>query len=285
MACEDGNEGDVASPEEFFEVEEIFINVIEGPDGKVDINSDSVSETTQDNENHEVVWKELDNHSFEDWASDEVNNNQLSRLDSTENALENREDSSISSAIPNVSDSTKTKAVIHVKSEEAENSQDWESTPMQRKIEKQGSQQKLGADVMKQKSEKPVSPTSKRQPISSSKPATDGIGAKSKLKQQDSQGTQLRMAKATAASRWIPPNKGSYTNSMHVSYPPSRYNSAPPVLAQKEPPQNGGKLKGGSSNTAASGAKSPAKDISGVDVLPAKQSSLPPIVDSSPIEK
>ncbi|KAJ0536342.1 hypothetical protein HanIR_Chr09g0440421 [Helianthus annuus] len=43
-------------------------------------------------------------------------------------------------------------------------------------------------------------------------------------------GATTRVAKPNVVSRWIPPNKGPYTNSVHVSYPPTRYNSAPPVL-------------------------------------------------------
>ncbi|XP_076881684.1 formin-like protein 20 [Bidens hawaiensis] len=39
-----------------------------------------------------------------------------------------------------------------------------------------------------------------------------------------------RLAKPNAVSRWIPSNKGSFMNSMHVHYPYSRHLSAPPVV-------------------------------------------------------
>ncbi|XP_076960649.1 formin-like protein 20 [Bidens hawaiensis] len=39
-----------------------------------------------------------------------------------------------------------------------------------------------------------------------------------------------RLAKPNAVSRWIPSNKGSFMNSMHVHYPYSRHLSAPPLL-------------------------------------------------------
>ncbi|MFS7962961.1 putative tensin phosphatase, C2 domain, formin, FH2 domain, protein-tyrosine phosphatase [Helianthus anomalus] len=42
--------------------------------------------------------------------------------------------------------------------------------------------------------------------------------------------TGVRQAKPNAVSRWIPSNKGSFMNSMHVYYPYSRHMSAPPVL-------------------------------------------------------
>ncbi|WZZ37919.1 hypothetical protein YC2023_034178 [Brassica napus] len=39
--------------------------------------------------------------------------------------------------------------------------------------------------------------------------------------------SNVRMAKPNAVSRWIPSNKGSYKDSMHVAYPHTRINSAP----------------------------------------------------------
>ncbi|CAI9283995.1 unnamed protein product [Lactuca saligna] len=52
-------------------------------------------------------------------------------------------------------------------------------------------------------------------------------------------GINVRQAKPDALSKWIPSNKGSYTNSMHIYYPPtaSRHVSAPPVLAQSKDPR------------------------------------------------
>ncbi|KAM0033000.1 putative tensin phosphatase, C2 domain, protein-tyrosine phosphatase, C2 domain superfamily [Helianthus debilis subsp. tardiflorus] len=56
------------------------------------------------------------------------------------------------------------------------------------------------------------------------------VGLDGKQKGKPEAGATTRVAKPNVVSRWIPPNKGPYTNSVHVSYPPTRYNSAPPVL-------------------------------------------------------
>ncbi|PPR91093.1 hypothetical protein GOBAR_AA29597 [Gossypium barbadense] len=89
--------------------------------------------------------------------------------------------------------------------------------------------QRLKSDVSKPKPERTL-PASKKHAGMGPKPALDSLLVKSKSKQQEAQGPPGRQAKPNAISRWIPPNKGSYTNSMHVSYPPSRYNSAPVAL-------------------------------------------------------
>ncbi|PPD80260.1 hypothetical protein GOBAR_DD22802 [Gossypium barbadense] len=88
--------------------------------------------------------------------------------------------------------------------------------------------QRLKTDVSRSKPEK-ILPISKKQDGLSPKPASDSALVKPKSRQLEPQGQPARPAKPNAVSRWIPPNKGSYANSMHVSYPPSRPNSAPPV--------------------------------------------------------
>ncbi|MBA0714467.1 hypothetical protein Golax_013440, partial [Gossypium laxum] len=90
--------------------------------------------------------------------------------------------------------------------------------------------QRLKTDVSRSKPEK-ILPISKKQDGPSPKPASDSALVKPKSRQLEPQGQPARPAKPNAVSRWIPPNKGSYANSMHVSYPPSRPNSAPPVLS------------------------------------------------------
>ncbi|KAL3510227.1 hypothetical protein ACH5RR_029628 [Cinchona calisaya] len=206
------------------------ICAVDPQDGKGDTDTHSVQEFIQDSESDEVVSKEeMDNHSFEDCTSDEGSQRQGRSLDRNAmraNALENREESlSSSSGFLDESHNAKPKTVgagSRGKLEDGENMPDREGTTVQKKIERQGSQPKLATDTGKQKSETAVISTSKKQPVSGTKPATEAIGTKSRLKQQDLPGTQLRQAKPNAVSRWIPPNKGSYFNSMHVSYPPSR---------------------------------------------------------------
>ena len=59
----------------------------------------------------------------------------------------------------------------------------------------------------------------KKQLPSSSKPVGDTVVPKQKTKEQEPHGFQAKQAKPNATTRWIPSNKGSYQDSMHVSYP------------------------------------------------------------------
>ncbi|KAF3682742.1 Formin-like protein 20 [Capsicum annuum] len=246
---ENGTEG--ASPEEFFEVEEIFSNAVDGQDGRGESGAHIVKESLQDDDSIEIIWKEeVEHHAFQDCASDEVNHKQEGKTDSNCSASETYiigdRDNSIPSkvVVSNGTSYMESEVVMSgdcVASENGELKQDKEGTLKQKKLEREGSQQKT-ADINKQKSDKTAS-SLKKQSFSNAKPSADGVGPKNKLKQQESQGTVLRMAKPNVVSRWIPPNKGSYTSSMHVSYPPSRYNSAPPVLALTKDSQSGVKSK------------------------------------------
>lgn len=247
---ENGTEG--ASPEEFFEVEEIFSNAVDGQDGRGESGAHIVKESLQDDDSIEMIWKEeVEHHAFQDCASDEVNHKQEGKMDSNRSASEKNilgeRDNSIPSKVivSNGTSNMESEQVISgdcVASENGELKQDKEDTLRQKKLEREGSHQKVSADTSKQKSDKTTS-SLKKQSFSNAKPAADGVGPKNKSKQQEIQGTVLRPAKPNAVSRWIPPNKGSYTSSMHVSYPPSRYNSAPPVLALTKDFQSGVKSK------------------------------------------
>ncbi|XP_010491393.2 PREDICTED: formin-like protein 20 isoform X2 [Camelina sativa] len=84
--------------------------------------------------------------------------------------------------------------------------------------------QKTSSNLNKPISEK-TQATPRKQVGANAKVAGDSL--KPKSKQQETQGQNVRMAKPNAVSRWIPSNKGSYKDSMHVAYPPTRINSAP----------------------------------------------------------
>lgn len=71
---EDGNEAENASPEEFYEAEEIFSSFGDGQDGKVESDNHVVQFNGQENGNdhkdHKTALKDgLDNHAFEDCSS------------------------------------------------------------------------------------------------------------------------------------------------------------------------------------------------------------------------
>ncbi|XVF50067.1 hypothetical protein PTKIN_Ptkin04bG0064600 [Pterospermum kingtungense] len=257
---EDGNEIESASPEEFFEVEEIFSNVVDALEGKVDDDSLIVHDNKPDQKDafREVV----DQPAFQDCASDDGNHKQDLKVDCSIDAvkdiavddvnykLHKKMDSDISDVkdiavddgdikvdsvifTVDVLRDTETKEVIEDmlgKREDMEDRGNREDTVPLKNSESKMLQQRLKTDISKPKPEKAL-PASKKQAGLGPKPASDSVLVKPKSKQLETQGPPARQAKPNAISRWIPPNKGSHTNSMHVSYPPSRYNSAPPVLS------------------------------------------------------
>ncbi|KAK6148579.1 hypothetical protein DH2020_019491 [Rehmannia glutinosa] len=246
---EDDNEIESTSPEEFFEAEEIFSSVIDGQDGKVESDNHTVQSSAQDNANHhEVALKyDLDHHAFDDCAPDEGIHKHERNVHRDNITLRNGDVQLDSrNLIPDVASNAEIKSVnadMHVKSEEGENKLTEDVPPLMKNTEKQVIQNKLTADNNKQKMDKGLSAVSKKQLVSSSKSASVAVGTTKKSKQQESQGSLARQAKPNAVSRWIPTNKGSYTNSMHVYYPPSRCNSAPAALAPGKDSSPGGKSK------------------------------------------
>ncbi|CBI15184.3 unnamed protein product, partial [Vitis vinifera] len=186
IAGEDVNENESASPEEFFEVEEIFSNAADAQEVKGDYDIHAVQDIMMDDGNHK-----------EEVTADVC-------LDDGDKIL----DSPV------------------VVADELKNI----GTKVQ--IDNRVPQQKLNADSGRQKSDKLLPPAPRKQPASTAKPpAAESVIAKQKVKQQEPQSAAAKPTKQKPlVSRWIPPNKGSYTNSMHISYPPSRYNSAPAAL-------------------------------------------------------
>ncbi|KAK4374586.1 hypothetical protein RND71_005263 [Anisodus tanguticus] len=277
---EDDNETEATSPDEFFEVEEIFSNAVDGQDGRGDSDAHSVQDSMQDDDTIEIWKEELEHHAFQDYAFVEVNRKLDGNMDSTQqtNGLRDKDDLIISKGVifdvSSHKDSDAETPGASVMSEDGENKQDIEGTFRQ---ERQGSQ--LTADINNGKNEKAPS-SLKKQLASNSKLAVDAIGPKNKSKQKESLGTMSRIAKASAVSRWIPSNKGSYTTSMHVAYPPSRYKSAPPALAVTKDFQSGFKLKSPSPR-----ASSEAKVVAGAGRIPKKRSSCPASFDMSTVKE
>ncbi|XP_022933734.1 formin-like protein 20 isoform X3 [Cucurbita moschata] len=254
---EDENEAGVASPEEFFEVEEIFSNAMDGQeakgsnhpqlinradrkaDRKEDFDPPAFQDCATDDGNLKHV-KKSDFDAVKDIAVDDVkyklDENIYSNLNAVKDIAVDDGDMNSNSflvAAANVLTHVKAQGLVDAaygKVEDNEEKDDGRGAAPA-KLENKVLQKKLSADGSRQKSEKLQTPIPKKQPIPSGKPTTDMVSAKQKVKQQETQGFSAKQAKPNAASRWIPPNKGSYMNSMHVSYPPSRYNSAPAALA------------------------------------------------------
>eukprot|EP00256_Glycine_max_P057251 XP_014625002.1 formin-like protein 20 [Glycine max] len=262
MVSEDANETESAetesaSPEEFYEVEEIFSNVIDAQEGKTEYDSQAFHENAVDVETHKEVWRqESDPHTFEDCTPDDRIPKQVDKMNSGINAVKDISIDDVHYKFGGSMDSdphaVKDIAVDdgEMKSTSTTFVSDMVKPPLETKEvtmdvhpelavmqneydEDKELDSKAGhhmSDLSEQKSGKLLPSTAKKQPTSNSKPVGDTIAAKPKIKQQDAHGFQAKQAKPNAVTRWIPSNKGSYTNSMHVYYPPSRNNSAPAAL-------------------------------------------------------
>ncbi|XP_002873323.2 formin-like protein 20 isoform X1 [Arabidopsis lyrata subsp. lyrata] len=236
---DDENDFDITSPEEFFEVEEIFSDVIDGPDHKRDSDSFVVVDTASDDSEGKEVWKgDVEPNAFLDCASDDSNHKHDMHAetstdpvkDITVDDVQYRSDGKADSNIDSVKDigiddgdEQRKRRTMEAKENDS------------RTVETQckGDEESNDLESMSQKTS-----TSLNKPISEKTQATlrKQVGANAKLagdslkpksKQQETQGPNVRMANPNAVSRWIPSNKGSYKDSMHVAYPPTRINNAP----------------------------------------------------------
>ncbi|KAL1566346.1 formin-like protein 20 isoform X1 [Salvia divinorum] len=243
---DDGNETENAGAEEFFEAEEIFSSAVDAYDGKVEAESDDYAVITSSEVNEstqEVAVKgDLDHHAFEDCVSDE-GFQRRERNDSKQRNGNAKVESEIQT--DKVATSAETKSInggAGDESEDEEEDEQREEAPRVMKyLEKQVHEQKPMADGNKPKFDRSLSSVFKKPPISRS--ASDAVATNKKSKLPESQSTPARAAKPNAVSKWIPTNKGSYTSSMHVYYPPSRNNSAPTSLTLGKDSMPGGKSK------------------------------------------
>ncbi|XP_058194914.1 formin-like protein 20 isoform X1 [Rhododendron vialii] len=250
VGTEDGSETESVTPDEFFEVEEIFSNAVDSQNGKAYLDSQGVRYNERDDENNQVVWKEaLERHDFPESTSDFHGRKQNGSVDPNFKAAK-----SIALHDTDELGSPVATEGLSGNLEEMENRRDRNDLYSQNHLERQGSHQKSSAHVSRQKSDKSISSSSKKQPTSNAKSAADSTTTKQKVKQQEPLGTLARQAKPDAVSRWVPSNKGSYTNSMHVAYlPSSRHYSPPRGLALAKDSHAGGKSKASTATPASLG--------------------------------
>ncbi|CAL0307194.1 unnamed protein product [Lupinus luteus] len=224
---EDANETESASPEKFYQVEEIFRNVIDAREGKEEYHSLAFHDNAVDDENYKEAWKEkVDNHAdikvkdiFVDDVKYMINESVDPNNDAVKDiAVDEGENKSNSTALASGKILERTGVTFGVHGE---------LTLEQNKYDKAGLQM---YDPSRPKSGKLLLSSTKKQFPSNSKHLGDTVSAKPKIKQQESQSFQVKQAKPNAATRWIPSNKGSYKSSMHVYYPPSRTNNSPVAL-------------------------------------------------------
>ncbi|KAK9021338.1 hypothetical protein V6N11_011331 [Hibiscus sabdariffa] len=259
VASEYGNEIESASPEEFFEVEEIFSNAVDAVDGKV---NDSILIVSHIKPDQKDVWREdVDPPTFQDCASDDGIHKQDATVYSSIDAVKdiavddvNYKLDKISSDINTVKDiaiddgdmkigsvvftadvlkARETREVIEDvldKLEEIEDKGNKDNTIPPKKSWSKIFEQSLKTDISQPKPEE-LLPVSKKQAAPDPEPALDSVLVKPTSDQLEPQAPPAIQVKQNIISRWIPPNNGSNVKPMHVSYPPSRYNSAPPVLS------------------------------------------------------
>ncbi|KAK8511735.1 hypothetical protein V6N12_000779 [Hibiscus sabdariffa] len=259
VASEDGNEIESASPEEFFEVEEIFSNPVDAVEGKVD---DGSLVVPHNKPNQKDVWREdVDPPTFQDCASDDGINKQgatvyssldavkdiavddvnykLDKISSDNNTVKDIAiddgDMKIDSVVftADVLRARETREVIEDvvdKLEEIEDEGNRDDTIPSKKLQSKMFEQSLKTDISEPKPEE-LLPASKKQAAPDPEPALDSVLEKPERDQLEPQAPPARQAKPIIISRWIPPNNGFRVKPMHVSYPPSRYNSAPPLLS------------------------------------------------------
>ncbi|XP_058761628.1 formin-like protein 20 [Vicia villosa] len=250
---QDANETESASPEEFYEVEEIFSNAADVQESKAEDNSHTFHDNAVTDGNHKRIWREDSGpQAFQDCTPDDGIHTQAGKMDSDVNAVKDIsvDDASTDSnpqAVKDIAvDDGEIKSAstaitydmkIPLETKEIIEDANRGSAIMQDKYDEEDNEvtekeldYKEGQpmpDSSKQKSGKLLPSTAKKQIPSNSKPG-DTVG---KQKVKETTAFQAKQAKPTAVTRWIPSNKGSYTNSMHVYYPPSRINSAPPGLS------------------------------------------------------
>ncbi|CAK8565252.1 unnamed protein product [Lathyrus sativus] len=247
---EDENETESGSPEEFYEVEEIFSNVIDGQD------SPKFRQNVVDYGSHKDVWKEYsDPLTFQDSTPDDGINQQVEWTDSGINEVKDitvddvkyKLDEHVDSdthavkdiAVDGGENKLTSSAVTFDMMETLERQEDTLDVHDELAVMQNNYDEEIDATVKELEPEegqqthdlaRSVSVEEKQLP-SDSKPVGDGVAEMQKAKQKEPQGFQEKQAKENASTRWIPSNKGSYQDSMHVSYPPTRHNSSPPVLS------------------------------------------------------
>ncbi|CAL0319879.1 unnamed protein product [Lupinus luteus] len=248
VVSEDENEMESGSPEEFYEVEEIFSNVTDAHEAKGDYNSPMVHANAADDGSHKEVWKDYsDPHTFEDSRSDDGTHQQNERTNSIINAvkditvddvqykLDERVDSdahvvkdivvddgeikSITTAVPYDMMETleKKEDTVDVHDELAimQNIYD-EDNASGKELDSKSWQQIL--DLSRPKSDSLL-------------PSAEQKLLKQKIEQPEPQSFKAKEAMQSATTMTIPPNKVFYQHPMHVSHPPVMNNNSPAALS------------------------------------------------------
>ncbi|KAI4329638.1 hypothetical protein MLD38_028004 [Melastoma candidum] len=294
-AGEDGSENEMASPEEFFEVEEIFSSsAVDGQDAKIEPETPGLIIS----KNQKEVWKEDgDIHAFQDCASNDRTLRSEVKAEIVEDIKEivvddvkyKEKESEFDKDI-GVDDGIGKPELLAIRDKELrhedvtlcksgalETENVWEDIVESKKMEARSTQQKSSIDVGRQKSDKFGGVQQKKHPAATPRTVSDSALSKPKTGKI----TNGKLAKPNAPLCWVPSNKGSHMESMHVYYPYSKINIPPPVLAVSS-----SKDSSTASKKAASGTDnrkgSPRRMVTVVEDSPAKVLQRP---QSSPQRK
>ncbi|XP_031091953.1 formin-like protein 20 isoform X2 [Ipomoea triloba] len=203
---DDESETEVASPDEFFEVDEIFSSIVDGHEGRVSsdtscsIESQAVFPGVHDNsdegKNNQdrdgTPTQKLERQGSEHKMDADSNKQQSDNVPpaaSKKQPLANSTTSADAFGSKNESKHQESQAVfpvVHGKSDEGENNQDRESIATQ-KLEMQGSEQKMDGDRNRQQSDNVPLAAPKKQQLANSTTSADAFGTKNESKHQESQ--------------------------------------------------------------------------------------------------
>ena len=196
VSDDDESDFDMASPDEFYEVEEIFSDAVDGHELKRgDSDGFVVVDSASDDSEGKEVWKgDVEPNAFLDCASDDSNHKHEASADPvkdiTVDDVQYRSDGTSIDSVKDIGiddgDEQRKRRTMEAKENDSRTAEKAQAKPRKQV----GANAKLAGDALKPKS-------------------------------------NVRMAKPNAVSRWIPSNKGSYKDSMHVAYPHTRINSAP----------------------------------------------------------
>ncbi|KAL1553460.1 formin-like protein 20 isoform X2 [Salvia divinorum] len=201
-----------------------------------------VDEARVDEGHHDILLQdEREQQAFQECVTDEASSIHGSTVDPLSNLIQNgqvqQESRYVFSEVVTDAETLCVNDAKLNKSEEEDNKQR-EVVRILRKSEKEGSNEKLGVDNNEHEG-LPIAHM--KQPVHRSRSDPEAVVTSKKSKKQDS--PIARQAKPNAVARWIPSNKGSYMNSMHVRYPRSKHNSAPELLALGKDTVSGVKKK------------------------------------------
>ncbi|KAL0888360.1 hypothetical protein Bca101_012343 [Brassica carinata] len=195
---EDEKDLDITSPERFYEVDEIFSDVVDGPDHRIDSDSFVVVDTASDDFEGKEVWKgDVEPNAFLDCASDDSNHkHDVNGEDITVDDVQYRSDGKADSNVDSVKDIVIDDGDEQRKRTVEAKEHDSRTAETQHESDGEGNDLEPTTQETNTNTNNPVS--EKTQVGANEKLAEDSLKAKSK--KQETQGPNLSIAKPNAVS-------------------------------------------------------------------------------------